>query len=269
MRGKKGPTPELKNRKKVKPADREDIQPVWKFACRAEGCGFLGDTLSDWEAHTQEAGHAEYDMKRETAADPTAEEIVGEENVVDVGSATEEKPPEHVERQGYKCSQPGCTFQTSYLSEMEEHCNGTGHGYVTDVLDPIETQLPLPGIVRRNVEISMPETTLNAKRKELSECYRSIRDIEDEKAASDAAFKARSKPLEQKMEAIDRILRNPVTYEKVEAEWRVIEGENARGLFRLDTGEMIEKEAINQDDREEELQQAQTDNQQAEESLTL
>jgi hypothetical protein len=56
--------------------------------------------------------------------DPTAEEIVGKENVVDVGSPHEE-PRQAL---AYKCSTGGCRFETNLLAELEEHCSGTGHG---------------------------------------------------------------------------------------------------------------------------------------------
>jgi len=191
--------------------------------------------------------------------DRTAEEIVGRDNVVDVGMPIEQQPPE---RQGYKCSQPGCPFQTGFLTEMEEHVNGTGHGsYVTDTIDPQQPELfSTPGIVHKQIQVQMDEEFLVEKRARLAALYQEALDVREAKKSADDDFNAQLKTLDTDMQAIARVLRTPFTYDTVDCEWRIIEDENARGLYRLDTGELLETQPLSEEDRVRELQKAQADN---------
>lgn len=199
------------------------------------------------------------------------EEIVGKENIVDVDEP--EVTPQPAERQGYKYTDVGCTFQTGYLSEMEEHNTGTGHGgYKTETLDPLSATQPgelfsEPGIVHRNVEVPIDPEVLNEKRVKLAELYQEALEVKANKKSADAAFNAQLTGIDEDMQSIARVLRTPFTYAKVETEWRIIDGENARGLYRLDTGEMLENAALTEEDRAEELRRAEAANQPATEPV--
>lgn len=196
----------------------------------------------------------------ESKNDPTAEEIVGAENVVDVG-ATEEAPPEV---NAYRCSLAGCKFYSKLLSEMEEHVNGTGHGgYKTEDAKPVAVQPELfrpPGTIRKSIKVPFESAFLEEKRKELATFYASALEVKAEKKSADAGFNARLTTIDEEMQAISRILQSPFTYENQDCEWRIIEGENARGLYRLDTGEQIEKKPLSAEDFAAEQQKAETDN---------
>lgn len=209
------------------------------------------------------------DTTVETPPDPTAEQIVGEENVVDVGEAetvavidrTFKDNIEQLiaERSGYKCNEVGCPFNTPYLSEMEEHVSGTGHGgYVTDILDPpVQPELfSESGIVQRSVEVPIHPEVLNEKRIKLAELYQDAIDVKALKKGADASFNAQLSSIDEDMQAIARILKTPFIYEAVDCEWRNIDGENASGLYRLDTGEQIDKRPLSQEDRQQELDAA-------------
>ncbi len=196
--------------------------------------------------------------------DPTEkpiEEIVGEENIITLDNASEklaevveamirpELEQQPAERQGYKCMLSGCTFQTTYLSEMEEHVTGTGHGaYVTDTLNPVQPELFSTKFVFRGINVPLPDDLLNDKRARLAKLYQSALDVKDEKKAADDDFNARLKNIDSQMQEIARILKAPFTYERKECEWKILEGENARGLFRVDTGEMVEKQPLTAED---------------------
>lgn len=191
--------------------------------------------------------------------DPTAEEIVGKENVVDVGSPyaidTDIKQPA-----GYKCAD--CTFTSSHLSDIEEHCNGTGHGgFKQEDSEPVQPELfRPPGVIRRSLEIPLPEDVILQQRERLANLYQSSLDVKEEKREADSDFNARLKNLDEQMQACARVLKTPHTYENVDCEWRILEGENARGLFRLDSGEMVDKQPLTAEDRAEELRQAENAN---------
>lgn len=188
--------------------------------------------------------------------DPTAEQIVGEENVVDVGEA---EAPES-EPATMRCSD--CTFSTNHLSELEEHCAGTGHGGSRP-----EPQQPAlfsePGIVHRMVNVMLPAELLNEKRTRLAALYQSALEVKEEKKSADDDFNARLKNIDSQMQEIARVLRQPFTYERVDCEWRLIENENARGLYRLDTGEMIDKQPMTAEDFATERERAEKQNEHA------
>lgn len=188
--------------------------------------------------------------------EPTVEEIVGKENVVDVGAAA--PPSESLpEPAGYKCAD--CTFTSNLLSEIEEHCRGTQHGGYGKQ-EPVEAVQPElfseSGIVHRMVNVMLPAELLNDKRVRLAALYQSALEVKDEKKSADDDFNARLKNIDSQMQEIARVLRTPFTYEKVDCEWRIIQDENARGLYRLDTGEQIEKQPLTEEDRVREIEQA-------------
>lgn len=196
----------------------------------------------------------------ESNNDPTAEEIVGAENVIDV--STEEAPPEV---NAFRCSLAGCKFYSKLLSEMEEHVNGTGHGgYKTEearVAVAVQPELfRPPGTIRKEIRVPFDNEFLDEKRKRLAALFQHSLDITEEKKATDQDCNARLKNIDNQMQEIARLLKTPFTYETKDCEWRIIEGENARGLYRLDTGELVEKAALTGEDRAEEIQKAETDN---------
>jgi len=185
--------------------------------------------------------------------DPTAEEIVGEENVVDVD--TDEPLPELT---GYKCAD--CIFTSNFLSEIEEHVSGTGHGGFKDDT-PVQAALfNEPGVIHRMINVSLPADFLNEKRTRLAALYQSALDVKDEKKSADDDFNSRLKNIDSQMQEIARVLKTPYTCEKVDCEWKILEEENARGLYRLDTGEMIEKQPLTEEDRAKELEHAKEEN---------
>lgn len=190
--------------------------------------------------------------------DPTAEEIVGKENVVDVGTVdlTQEQ---FKEMGGYICSQTGCKFTTPLLSEMEAHASETGHGAATE---PVQPELfSHPGLIHKWIDVPMEEAFLNEKRVALADLYQKVCDTKSEKKFADANFNAKLATFDERMQEISRILQHPYTSIQVDSEWRVIEGENARGLFRLDTGEMIgDKEPLTMEDKIAEEAKAAADN---------
>lgn len=189
----------------------------------------------------------------EPEQEPTAEEIVGEDNVVDV--SPEEQPQEG----SYLCSMPTCKFKASQLTEMEAHVAETGHGRAP-VAEVQPELFSTPGIIHKMIDVPMEEEFLNQKKTALAELYQNTLDVKFQKKAADAGFNAQLTAFDERMQEISRILANPFTSVRVDCEWRVIEGENARGLFRIDTGEQIEKSPLTQEDRVAELEKATEDN---------
>lgn len=202
-----------------------------------------------------------------TTEDPTAEEIVGKENVVDVDKPTIEEMSGMLNGNedifegpaGYKCSLPGCAFHSQLLSEMEEHVSGTGHGGYKS--GPVQPELfSEHGEVSRFVNVPLPDGVVTEKLIELSELYQDTLNVKENKKAADDEFNAQLKTLDAQMQAIARILKTPWTSEPVKCIWRIIEGENARGLYRIDTGEIIDKQPLTAEDRAAELAQAEAAN---------
>lgn len=194
--------------------------------------------------------------------DPTAEEIVGPENVIDVGtSATEEFTEPELQPQGYKCA--NCTFTSGLLSEMEEHVNGTGHGKFDTAAfgtAPVQPELfSTPGVIHREIKIPLDETLLNEKKTRLAKLYQSALDVKEEKKEADSDFNARLKSIDEQMQEIARVLKKPYTYENVKAEWHIIEG-NARELRRVDTGEVLETKPLAMEDKIAEEEKAAIEN---------
>jgi hypothetical protein len=189
---------------------------------------------------------------------PTAEEIVGKENVVDVGSGDpSDNPP--MMQQHFMCA--NCTFRTDYMSEMEEHASATGHGRAPVSETPVQPELfSGPKTIRRPIEIPLPQDQVVAKHANLAELYQMALDVREEKKTADEGFNSRLKDIDSQMQAIARVLRNPTAHELVECEWRRIDEENARGLYRLDTGEIIEKEPLTAEDMADDAAKAQEDN---------
>ncbi len=193
--------------------------------------------------------------------DPTAEEIVGAENVVDVEGVqnvddlpASDYPPAP---QGYKCA--NCTFTSGLLSEMEEHVNGTGHGKFD--AEPVQPELfSTPGVIHKSIEVPLPAEELNQKRAKLAELYQEVLNVKDEKKSADSDFNEQLKSLDESMQAIARVLKNPFTRETVDCEWHIIDGENARELRRLDTGEVVDKQPLSMEDKLAEEEKAATEN---------
>ena len=184
--------------------------------------------------------------------DPNIEEIVGAENIVDVDSEEESEEAELPPIAGYKCA--NCSFRSMLLSEMEEHVNGTGHGkFDTEDGARVDAVQPAlfsePGVIHRMVNVMLPSELLQEKRARLASLYQSALEIKEEKKATDDDCNARLKNIDTQMQEIARILKTPYTYEKVDCEWRILNEENARGLYRLDTGEMIEKQPLSMEDK--------------------
>ena len=184
--------------------------------------------------------------------DPTAEEIVGAENVVDMEAEGRNDDFDDEPPHGFKCA--NCTFTTESMVELEEHVTSTGHG---SYVEPVQPKLfSTPGVIHREIKIPMSEEDLNPMRVRLAKLYQSALDVKEEKKDADSDFNARLKTLDEQMQEIARILKRPYTHEQVDCEWRVIEEEHARGLYRLDTGELIEKEPLTAEDRAAELAKA-------------
>lgn len=206
------------------------------------------------------------EQQTEEAAEKTAEEIVGADNVVDVGAAREgiaEYAASELIPQGYQCSEPGCTFSSPSLTEAQEHVNGTGHGGwdVEEKPKPEQPQLfAEKGIVQRVLDSPLDEDFLNVKRKELSNCYLKKLDIEADKKSAVDGYNAKIKTQETRMEEIARILTTPFEQKAVDCEWKIMTDENCRKLIRLDTGAVVEVKPLTAEDRAAELQQAQAAN---------
>ena len=210
--------------------------------------------------------------------DPTAEEIAGEENVVDVGSAIEIEESDDEQgapqSQGYTCSEPGCPFTSNLLSEMEEHVNGTGHGGydVEEAGGPIkpqveQAQLFSETIVERMLDAPLDEEFLNQKRKKLAEYYQRMLDLEVEKKAEVDKYNTKIKNIDGSMQEIARVLATPFERVAVKCEWHVVMDENCRKLFRLDNGEVVETKALTAEDRARELAQANKENEAAADAI--
>lgn len=207
--------------------------------------------------------------------DPTAEDIVGAENVVNVTNYEEsakaideagmrqyrEEFPDNFPA-GYKCA--NCIFNSNLLSEMEEHVSGTGHGTInTHAPDvpPVQPELfRPPGVISRSIQIPLDPELLAEKRECLSALYQKALDVKFNKKTVDAGFNATLTDIDEHMQEIARILRSPYTYETKDCEWRIIEGENARALYRLDTGEEIERSPLTQEDFQAEHEHAEAAN---------
>jgi hypothetical protein len=167
----------------------------------------------------------------------------------------------------YVC--PDCIFRSEYEAEAAEHRAGTNHREAVFQEKTVEGEIPKPeqvelfkepGFVRRHLETRVGEAFLNALRGELEALCRKKRDVEDEKDAATKAFNARIKAHEQSIDDILQQLQVKTQFAYVDCEWRILNDENARGLFRLDTGDCIERRPLTAEDRLEELAKAQADN---------
>lgn len=211
----------------------EDPPPQKGYICLGVGCQFSCDGLHEMEQHCADTGHG--------------------------GNRTEAPAP--VQKTGYLCSGDGCTYATDFLAEIEEHVAGTGHGTYKTV-EQVQSELfSEAGIVYRMLDIPMPEELVNTKRARLAELYQSALEVKDEKKAIDDDCNARLKNIDTQMQEIARVLRVPTSHERVECEWRVLEGSNSRGLFRIDTGEKLEERPLTEEDRIRELEKANCENQ--------
>ena len=112
-----------------------------------------------------------------------------------------------------------------------------------------------PGTVIKYVNVSPAPEVLDEHRKALADLAQEYLAIKDAKKAADAGFNTQISEIDTKMREIVLAIKYSGQY-PVECEWRVIDG-NARGLFRLDTGECIEMAALTAEDRAAELEQAQ------------
>lgn len=193
---------------------------------------------------------------QERENDPTAEEIVGAENVVSLAEEigdNVEFTEEELRPQGYHCA--NCTFTSNLLSEMEEHSNGTGHGKFDTA--PVQPELfSTVGVVHKSIEVPIHVDALNMKRMQLAEFYQQSLNIKEEKKNTDADCNARLKAIDDLMQAIARVLAKPFVYETVDCEWSIVDGENKRELRRLDTGEVVETAPLTGEDRAKELDAA-------------
>lgn len=206
------------------------------------------------EAKTRE------EIEAEASTDPSIKELVGAENVVAVLPDGNEEYGDPPAPQGYTCA--NCTFRSNLLSEMQEHVDGTGHGkFDTEALPPVQPELfSTPGTIKREIKVPLEPAFVNSNQAQLADFYQRALDIKDEKKEADASFNLRLKTIDERMQEIARVLKNPYTYEKVECAWTVIDGENKRELRRIDTGEVIETQPLSQEDREAEMAKAQADN---------
>ncbi len=195
--------------------------------------------------------------ERLQTTDPAIETIIDPTDIVNV-----EVEKEQLEPGGYKCA--NCTFRSNLLSEMEEHVNGTGHGKFLTEPDKIAVEQPelfsTPGVIHRMIDVPIDDEILNTKRAALAELYQNALDVKAKKKSADAAFNSELADIDEQMQEVARVLAKPFTYEQAECEWRRIDSENARGLYRLDTGEMIEKAALTEEDRVAEMEKAQAEN---------
>jgi len=129
--------------------------------------------------------------------DPTAEQIVGEENCVDVSdlpvSDSDDNPPQTA---GYKCA--NCTFRSNLLSEMEEHVNGTGHGkFETAPVEPVQPELfSTPGVIQKRIQVPIPDDELNLKRAKLADLYQEALNVKEDKKSADSAFNEQLKSID-------------------------------------------------------------------------
>lgn len=236
--------------------------------------------------------------------DRSAEEIVGKENIVDVGEALKLEcvcgefstrsisalhdhvsaatdGREHALNTGTQTAPrlvelppvmncKDCTFKSNLLAEMEEHLNGAMHsGYFhteeKSEIVPVQPELfSTPGIIHRQIEVPLEEDFLANKRVSLAELYQQALDVKAKKKAHDDRLNAQLKEIDEQMQEIARVLATPYTLETVDCEWRVIEGENARGLYRLDNDALIETLPLTGEDRESEMEKAAEDNAPAE-----
>ena len=104
-----------------------------------------------------------------------------------------------------------------------------------------------PGIVKW-LTVPLSAEVVNEKRQALAELYQQGLDVMDAKKTADKDFNAQLATIETMMRGIAKTLAAPTEEAEVECEWRVIDG-NTRGLFRLDTGECLEKTALTAEDR--------------------
>lgn len=205
--------------------------------------------------------------------DPTPEEIVGAENVVDVGTVEVGAIPTAADyaalAAGYHCSLPGCAFTSNLLSEIEEHVNGTGHGgYQADTPAP-DNNFAQPdlqpelfselGKIYRTLPIPLSDEQLTALHAELGEiCSESLGHKETIEIAKD-----KIKALETDMQEIRAHIRNPVEYKDIECYWCVFIEENCKKLLRFDTNAVVETRALSAEDRAAELAKVEKDNEPA------
>ena len=128
--------------------------------------------------------------------------------------------------------------------------------------EPVETPViaeqpelfkPL-GVVIKYVNVSPAPEVLAEYRKALADLAQEYLAIKDAKKAADAGFNTQISEIDIKMRKIVLALKYP-GQSPVECEWRVIDG-NARGLYRLDTGECIAQAALTAEDRAAELDEA-------------
>ena len=160
-----------------------------------------------------------------------------------------------------------CDFKTTALNYLEQHHKSAGHGvYGIPTPPPDGLAEPAtaeqselfkePGIVKW-LTVPLSAEVVNEKRQALAELYQQGLDVMDAKKTADKDFNAQLATIETMMRGIAKTLAAPTEEAEVACEWRVIDGENARGLYRLDTGECMEKAALTAEDRAAELDQAQ------------
>lgn len=182
----------------------------------------------------------------------------------DSNVAVEENPIPPTIDQAIRFHCDGCNVADMTYDEIVEHASATGHEYSPGEThneqdeEPIEEQGALfsEGIVVRMMDKPLSESYLTDVRAALCTAFQARLTIEGEKKAADEEFSRRIKVEDSRMRAFAAELAHPFQEVDVECEWRVIPGENARGLFRMDTNECIEKRALSAEDRAAELEAA-------------
>ena len=157
-----------------------------------------------------------------------------------------------------------CGFEAPDLYLLEQHQQSMSHGvYGIPTPPPDGLAEPAtaeqselfkePGIVNKWLTVPLSDEVVNEKRQALAELYQQGLDVMDSKKTADKDFNAQLATIETMMRGIAKTLAAPTEEAEVACEWRVIDGENARGLYRLDTGECMEKAALTAEDRAAEL----------------
>lgn len=165
----------------------------------------------------------------------------------------------------YRCLEKGCQFLGSF-EEWTEHSLSMDHtSFITEErkeapAEQAELFAPPAGPLKREIAVPISEGFLNETKSKLATLYQEHLDIKARKKAADDACNEELKFIDEEMRSLAKILKDPTEKQWVDCEWRVIDEENARGLFRLDTGECLETKPLTMEDRARELVETETVN---------
>ena len=105
-------------------------------------------------------------------------------------------------------------------------------------------------IVQRNVPVPLTRDDKITYGKQLADLWQNYHDIEGEKKTANAEFKERLDELEGRIAYMARVLANGEEWRAVDCTWQYDFASNAKMLVRMDTGAVIDTQAISAEERQ-------------------